>query len=184
MFRIRTALQIQEDFKQEGGNIHEPIGTVWAAGDIAFDAIKIGESLGIIHPIHKIFLDGYKASKYRFTNQLEFILVEGQHPTAVAHAHGKKEKKEVQDKVYTLLTAVVECDFGKKTTLPELTSQLRDRLLTVDCAELERTQLRFERRASIANDLSTLSNKGIDVYSVCEYPYEDDFVFESKKQLV
>ena len=184
MFRIRIALQKQEDFKQACGNLNEPIGTAFAAGDISQDAIKIATELLIIHPIHKNFLAGNKASKYMFSNGLEFILVEGQHPTAVPNAHGKKSTKEIQDKVWTLLTAVVECDFGKKTTLPELISQLRDKLITVDAAEVERTELRYQRRAIIAGDLSVLSTMNIEVDSVFEYAYEDDHVFEARQQLV
>ena len=187
LYRIRIALVKQEDFREregKGENQHEPIGTVYVAGELSLEAVQIGRDLGIIHPIHENFVPAFTVSKFKFTNGMVFILVFGQHPSAFITSGGLPDRKRKQDADYTLLTAVVLCDFGKKTTLNELSSQLLAQLETVDIAEVERAQLQFTRRQDIANDFSILSEKNVAASDVFAYPFVIEHVYQIKKQMV
>ena len=98
LYRIRIALVKQEDFReQEGEGEHQPIGTVFVAGELSIEAVQIGCNLGIIHPIHENFVPAFTASKFKFTNGVEFILVSGQHPSAFITSGGLPDRTRKQD---------------------------------------------------------------------------------------
>ena len=114
---ISVLFRIKEGLKKLPPN---SVGTVYVAGDVGKIALQVAKDLNIIQDIKKEIIAGRPAGLHKFSNGLVFATVTGIHPTGLLNSHFKPETQQRQDEEYTMLAALLLCEFETTTSLAEM----------------------------------------------------------------